>query len=99
KSFSVCRLRVAHDLFKAGMAGDRRDFMRRASSLSQSHRGRLTQPVKRTVAQVCHIALFAEPVSEPSRSKWLTKFSDQKSQVIVACRVDHGPQIRMNWDC
>src|SRR5262249_32341437 len=96
EALSVCRLRVAHDLLKAGVSGDRRDFVRCASSLSQPHRGGLTQPVKGTVRQVCHVALFAEPVSEPCRSKWLAKFSDQKSQMLVACCVDDSSQIRMN---
>src|SRR5215831_17541822 len=89
---------VAHDFFKARMAGDRCDLMRATTRLGQPNRRCFTQPVEGTVVQVGHVALFAEPIAETSNSKGFAELRDQKAQMPTRGGVNDRAQDRMDWD-
>src|SRR5262249_30712665 len=80
------------------MTGNRRDFVRRASSFRKPDRRSFAQPMKGTMVKVRHVALFAEPIAKARRSEWLVKLSDKKRQMPARCRLDCPAKICMHWN-
>ena len=73
KPFLVRRLGVAGDLAQAGVTGNRCDLVLGATGFRKPTRRRFAEPVRRTVAQVRHVALLAEPVAKARGGKRLAE--------------------------